>query len=876
MGVFLANLVFEPPPWPMLKGIAFLGLLWEAVALLLACRKGHSWGSAVLVTLGSLLAGPILAVSAGLYSVMTHAHGEPFRGRHVLTAAVRGTLIVLLGLVLLNYGQSNQPGTVAVLGMLGILWSFRSYHRTTSPIAPPKKALLVSLRVLAVLVLMIWSAGASFAWTEYRYVSGTILIGIDTSASMQRRDATLTAATQPDDEDDLVTRIDAVKQNLGRCDDRLARIAKDAQIKWFTFDQAAFDREDYPTGDGVAVNAGLGTADGKATAIGDSSLAAVDKLVDKDLLAVLLISDGRNNTAARFAPERFAELMAARKIPVYAACVGAEKVTKATHTLSVKDLQVPDRVETLNRLPFSAAIEAMGLVGRTIRVTTIFGDTTIDTRSITVMSDEELIPIQTVHVPLRGGYCRLTVRAELTGPPIREFSGQAVASKLVHVADSELRVLYVEGKFRFEVKFITQALAAAQRFTVDRRILLEPVSADKPNGLPNDLEGWLAYHAIIFGDVTPDRFTPAQLGFIRQAVRDYGKGFCMIGGDKAFGKGGWQDTPIADVLGVDLATSVGDLGGELHIKPVPGAVANELMKIGKDGDDHLGAWDKLPPLPGANKLAGVKPAATVLATAQDQQPLIVAQNYSKGRALAIAFDTTWNWVLNKDDTADYQRRFWRQVALYLSNPTGNLWMETDRTTYELPKLVHKDEIVTLRLGVEDSKGVPLPKAPVTVTVTLPTGEERQYTVPPGEAPATDGLGEKMVRTLDLDPPTVAGVYILKAQAEVEGKKLLAEHRFEVVTYDLEAMDVLANPSLMRRIARISRGAGAGDDVNEPHYRHIGRLDELLDQIKIQAEPRPEPVRMIRNLSAEFSWPIIITFIALLCLEWALRKRMGLV
>jgi hypothetical protein len=52
-----------------------------------------------------------------------------------------------------------------------------------------------------------------------------------------------------------------------------------------------------------------------------------------------------------------------------------------------------------------------------------------------------------------------------------------------------------------------------------------------------------------------------------------------------------------------------------------------------------------------------------------------------------------------------------------------------------------------------------------------------------------------VFSLELDPATT---YTLKIAADVGGKTLSAEHRFEIVRRDLESMEMLANFDLLRQ------------------------------------------------------------------------------
>ena len=66
--------------------------------------------------------------------------------------------------------------------------------------------------------------------------------------------------------------------------------------------------------------------------------------------------------------------------------------------------------------------------------------------------------------------------------------------------------------------------------------------------------------------------TARQLGILRELVGTYGKGFCMLGGSSSFGRGGWQNTPVADVLPIDLQLSAGQIAVNHHLENVSPSV----------------------------------------------------------------------------------------------------------------------------------------------------------------------------------------------------------------------------------------------------------------------------------------------------------------
>lgn len=73
-----------------------------------------------------------------------------------------------------------------------------------------------------------------------------------------------------------------------------------------------------------------------------------------------------------------------------------------------------------------------------------------------------------------------------------------------------------------------------------------------PEKLPTNLSGYLQYQSIIFNNVQATGITQQQMELIEQAVREFGVGFIMGGGEESFGLGGYFKTPIEKLLPVDM------------------------------------------------------------------------------------------------------------------------------------------------------------------------------------------------------------------------------------------------------------------------------------------------------------------------------------
>ena len=67
-------------------------------------------------------------------------------------------------------------------------------------------------------------------------------------------------------------------------------------------------------------------------------------------------------------------------------------------------------------------------------------------------------------------------------------------------------------------------------------------------GLPESMEGMLAFDAIILSDVSAIDLSPRQMELLKRYVIDFGGGLMMCGSDNSFGLGGYYKTPVEEVL----------------------------------------------------------------------------------------------------------------------------------------------------------------------------------------------------------------------------------------------------------------------------------------------------------------------------------------
>ena len=97
------------------------------------------------------------------------------------------------------------------------------------------------------------------------------------------------------------------------------------------------------------------------------------------------------------------------------------------------------------------------------------------------------------------------------------------------------------GDLRDSARF-TETLRASRR-------LVETIQAFQ---LPRDTLSLMPYDSVVFANVPADALDVAQMQAVRDAVRQQGVGFLMIGGANSFGPGGYNRSAIEEALPVEM------------------------------------------------------------------------------------------------------------------------------------------------------------------------------------------------------------------------------------------------------------------------------------------------------------------------------------
>lgn len=745
----------------------------------------------------------------------------------------------------LGRAVASSHGTATLLlGILAFAWLGRSYRRTTRNIAPRERRALLTLRALAAGVVLILLARPVLQHVTISRERAALAILLDDSKSMQIRDV------QPDgspaESSSAVGRLDVLKGVLRNNAHALEGLSEDLDIHWFKFADSIRET----TGPQVR-------GEGDQTALAG----AVERT--RELLGqagtkpagVIVISDGRDNLSSDEERRAAGEWLAVAGVPLYAVGVGSEVPAGARQNLLVRRLEYPPSVSVLNRLPVQAELLATGLAGGSITVELLFDDDIVDMRKVQPAGPQEVLRVELVHTPVSGGLHRVGVRARASG--VSGPESEAILSQFVRVTDDKIQVLYIDRP-RYERAAIARALEAAKELRVTKVDLARPAESAL-SGLPQSSLEWRAYHVVLIGDIDRRAFPAAGLTAIRELAENYGRGVAMLGGLRTLGGGQYAGTSLSRIMPVSLA-ALGELAGPLSFELTPAGKRHSICRMAAETAVSEAIWKKLPPLDGAGRLGGLKPTAEVLLEAPGGEPLVVVSETGKGRAAAVAFDSTWRWPFAGEKGLEAQRRFWRQLVLWLANRRPEVWVACDRPRYDLVRLRSGSDKVILRAGVTDPTTGRTPEsATLAGTLTGPDGQPREIRW----IQTTDAMEARLV----VSEP---GEYRVSVSAQSGDQKLgESETAFVVAAADPELADPSADLENLRRLAARTRGSGG-------EYYPIAEFGKLLE--RLAARPHAAEIRQIRRVQIVDDWPWgwFAVFVGLLTVEWVFRRRAGLV
>ncbi len=749
-------------------------------------------------------------------------------------------------------------GVILGLAIMASLTVY-AYLCLKRPISWRRKSLLIALRILAISVLLFCLLEPVFVEKMDITPPMNLPILTDTSRSMELRDVEFNG--EPSSRLTLANHLlfDSSSQFLPSLNKRF-------ETHLYRFDEQS-----------QQISGQLNPLEirGNLTDIAASIQTAIREWRGQQTAGVVLITDGAHN-ASTFPLEDVLRL----QIPIYPIGIGAPEPPR---DLKIVKIEVNPVVYVEHEVPVYITIQSNGYSGNQVRLSLRRAENSenegsiVNATSVTLTDDSAQVVEFTLIPESEGSFQYVASLPTLEGEISSENNRKVF---LLKVVNTKLRVLYIDGRPRWDYVFLKRALErdpdidstcvilSGKRQHQLRDTLLSTTNGYYPQNkelnevrqFPDTLQELMAYDVLIVGDVLSNALNAIQQAAVVDFVENHGKAIIFLGGQRSLGINGLIKTSLAGLLPVVLSSNGCIAKNEdFNLGLTSSGLYHPITRLANTKANNEAIWRNLPPLSrwlGGLQLRG---GATELAvyrrdTPSQPIPIIIFQRSGLGKSLLIAAEGVWNWRFgvwsfkNEDNTYP---RFWAQSIRWMATrgEEKQISVTTNLPTYSV------GDIVEITVFAYDESFQPLNNAVIDIEVFPPSDQPFQL-----HASANSANTGAYTARFNSDSQ---GNYYIKASGR-QGEVVLGEDSTEIFV-QLQLAE-LENPqldeSLLKQLAAKTGGA----------YLPFAEASTLPE--KINARQHPIFATEERDL---WDTPLVlICVVVLLGLEWFLRKRRGLV
>lgn len=440
------------------------------------------------------------------------------------------------------------------------------------------------------------------------------------------------------------------------------RLARDFNVRFYTFGEKLTQLDLEPKNLQTLTNV---TADAKNTSLGSAIEEAVLKQGGQPVAGVVLLTDGAFNEGVD--PLDVARKMKEKGIPMFAVGLGL----KAPEDVGVRSLMAPSVIFPKDDVRIRAQVYSQGYPGMKTEVRVLLDGVEMGKTAVELGPEPKFVDIAFKAPEGKSGTAKLSVT-------IPEQAGEVTAAnnvveRSVRIMDQKIKVLFIEGKPRWEYRYLRVILQRDPRLSVkflmtEGDSALPTASKDYIARYPENPEEAFSYDLVIIGDVASWYFTKPQLEKMVQLVKERGGSILMVAGDNN-APYSYVDTPLADILPVKITGNRETVPERSH--PVPTARGKQSLAMFESAEEANNAvWARVQPLFKVPSLKGAKAGANVLVelpqgpNRSEAYPLVSWQYAGTGKAMFIGTDQLWRLRIGKGD--EYHARFWGQAIQFLA------------------------------------------------------------------------------------------------------------------------------------------------------------------------------------------------------------------
>ena len=409
----------------------------------------------------------------------------------------------------------------------------------------------------------------------------------------------------------------------------------------------------------------------------------------------------------------------------------------------------------------------------------------------------------------------------------------------------------------------------------DEPVLIRLGARDKDElaaGFPNEAAGLFAFDAVILDDVEAEFFTQQQMSLLQEFVSLRGGTLLMLGGQESFGPGGYDRTPIGEMLPV-------------YVDRLPDSPAAQRYRWRLTRDGQLTPWvrvrkteaeederlGKMTEFRTLNRVASIKPGATVLAEVVDSRgqslPALVTQKFGQGATGAMLVGDYWRWHMTDEGETSDLYSSWRQLARWMVADVPRRLEVSVRPAGQMPGEFE------VRVSVRDDEFQPELNAQIELAVSGPNDESVAPATSSGAGESNKPLpGTRLVcRPLDDEPGVYAARYVCRdagnhrvvarVTSDAEAESWVQNSGWVYQPSLLEFDQIAPNRELLQQIAERTGGRMVDPGELEQFAGSVPTSNSLVTQTEITPWWH--------------QWQLLLMILACFVGEWGLRRWKGL-
>ena len=728
-------------------------------------------------------------------------------------------------LAMIHWHPRCSGGWCGVIIFAAAAWFYLLQHRMSQRVSPSKTCwLLVPKGVtLALVLLLLLNPVSTVQHTET--TTGKLLVLVDSSGSMEVAD------------DYHQSRAARARQ--------IVKMWEQALPAGLSMDELYFDTTVHAPDDPPAR---------RDTDLGGCLLSLAERKDLASYLGIALLTDGGDEPL---------ENPRLPKLPLYVVGIGTDAAT--WNDVSVVGANGPGIAEQNVDFDISADLQARAGRG---------GDFIARLASVHILLEhaigtnawektgEQMVDLSNlrrlVHFPVKcseAGLQRYRVRIEPVTGELATSNNTRLLT--VNVQRKSVRVLFFSEELGQEFKVLRNELAhdpgiafTALFRTSGRRFVLQGdrQAGDEglTEGLPATEKGLAPYNVLILGSFPAEQLLPNQMQAIEQFC-EHGGTVIFLGGDAAFGRGGYAGTTLAALFPWRISgREPAPAHGQFPIHVPPTGAGNPLLA----GIEEIVERNNVM-LDAVNRVEELKTGAqSLLVTRVDGHELAVVatQAFGRGKVLAIASSTLWKWAMLPEPVRLAYGLLWRQAVRLLTGKTEggqNLVVRWDKDFYRPGDLANAE----IRVLGPDSAA--LQWAAILTTRNQPTP---LTVVPAAGQPTIFQVNFRFRERGDF----------LFHLAAYQGSRMLEtyEKNFPVTPLLPEGSRLEIDSLSLKKLAE----AGGGTYFPESEAR------QLPEQF---AGKCPQKTTIQESSLAETGPWFLLVFLSILAGEWIMRRKYGL-